>query len=73
MKHKYENDLCDECSKKGKIKTETQRHIYRCTELNENKEQRKYPKYKEIFGNKIEQMKEISEIIHKNVMKRNQT
>ena len=23
IKHKYKNDLCDECSKKGKIKTKT--------------------------------------------------
>ena len=73
MKHKNENDLCDECSKKGKIKTETQRHIYRCIELNGIKEHRKRPKYKDIFGNKIEKMKHILEIIHKNVMTRNQT
>ena len=65
-KHKYENDLCDECSKKGKIKTESQRHIYKCIELNGNKKQIKGPKYKEIFGNKIDKMKEISEIIHQN-------
>ena len=73
MKAKFNNNWCEACQKKGKTKTETQEHIYKCIELNDILDMDKRPKYKEIFGNKIEHMKKISEVIHKNVINRNET
>ena len=70
FKNKHKNFKCDACKLKGINKTETQKHIYKCKELNKT-EHPTSTKYKEIFRNDIKQMKKIHDQIKRNLEKRN--
>ena len=67
MKQKHDNPYCEACRLKGIKKKETQKHVYKCTQL--NSKMRKI-KYKEIFGSNISKMKYIIKRMKINLQKR---
>ena len=69
MRGNYVNFNCEACKLKGIIRKETQKHVYKCIQLNKRK--RKI-KYKEIFGNKTFKMKHIMKRMNRNLKKRKQ-
>ena len=69
MKGQYTNFNCEACKKKGKTKKETQKHVYKCKQLNNNK--RNKVKYNEIFKSNIEKIKQVIQKININLLKRN--
>ena len=67
MKQKHDNPYCVTCNLKGIKKKETQKHVYKCTQL--NSKLRKI-KHKEICGSKISEIKYIIKRMNTNLMKR---
>ena len=67
MKGKHLSFKCEACKKKGKRKTETQQHVYKCKQLN-NK--RIFVSYTEIFGNNIHKIKQVINRMNKNIKRR---
>ena len=70
FKNKHKEYKCDSCKKKGNRKNETQRHIYKCKELSDKKYDKRKPKFREIYGKNVRQMKEILIIIKENMKHR---
>ena len=68
MKGKFKNLKCDACKKIGKRKTETQKHVYKCKQLNNQKTN--IVKYREIFGNNLLKMKQVMDRMNKNLNRR---
>ena len=68
MKQKYSNIYCEACRLEGIKKKETQKHIYKCTQL---KSIKRKIKYKEIFGSKISKIKQVLNRMNTNLQKRN--
>ena len=69
MKGNYVNVNCEACKLKGINRKETQKHVYKCIQLNKRKIK---IKYKEIFGNKTVKMKHIMKRMNRNLKKRKQ-
>ena len=67
MKGNHFNFDCDACKLKGIRRKETQRHVYKCIQLNKRK---RTIKYKEIFGSKTAKMKHIIKRMNTNLTKR---
>ena len=61
MRGKSTNFKCEACKKNGKRKKETQQHIYKCKQLNK---ERNYVDYNKIFRKKERKMKEVMEMIN---------
>ena len=68
VKGKYLNFKCDACKKVGKRKKETQKHVYRCSQLNSTKA---IIGYNEIFGRNVSKQKQIITRMNKNIKTRN--
>ena len=68
MKGNFSNFKCEACKKKGKRKTETQEHVYKCKHLNNHK--RNTVKYNKIFGNNIQKIKQVIQKMNKNLVRR---
>ena len=66
IKGKYTNYKCEPCSLKGIKKKETQKHVFKCSQL--NTEVRNI-KYKDIFGSNINKMKYIMKRMNQNLSK----
>ena len=70
MKRKSMNFECDACKKIGKIKKETQKHVYKCKQLNNHEKYIGNINYKDIFGNNIDKMKQVMKRMYKNLITR---
>ena len=64
MKGKHSNFHCEACQLKGIKKRETQKHVYKCKNLNTKGRQ---IKYKEIFGRDTTKMKKVLNRINENL------
>ena len=49
FRNKYKEFKCDACKEKRLMKKETQRHIYKCMQLSENKLHKIKPKFRKIY------------------------
>ena len=58
MKRKSTNFECDACKKIGNIKKETQQHVYKGKQLNNNEKYITKINYNDIFGNNVDKIKE---------------
>ena len=67
MKGKHVNFKCEACKKIGKRKTETQEHVYKCKQLNK---ERNTVSYKQIFGNNIHNIKKVMNRMNENIKTR---
>ena len=70
MKRKSMNFECDACKKIGKRKKETQKHVYKCKQLNNHEKYTTNIKYKDIFGNNVDKMKQVMTRMNKNLITR---
>ena len=64
IKGNHSNTDCEACRFNGIRRKETQKHIYKCTQLNKRK---RTIKYKEIFGSKLVNMKHILKSMKRNL------
>ena len=73
MKRKRMNFECDACKKIGKIKKETQKHVFKCKQLNNHNKYITNINYKDIFGKNIEKIKQVITRMNENLITRKKT